>query len=297
MAGSLAPNLAWPSGHVSGPDNGKVDYPVRFYALVLDRNGSGARSGQIYIDDISVWQGAVSATATPASAAAPTPTAEKATATAVSPSPTSPPTSGQGGSIFYTIEAGEAYYLGSTDPSWSQGKVLGPTTYGQSTCAGGSTVSTLEGQTFSLSYGYRCGIGQAQNCPSPDGAYKVTIWEQGGRYSLSVRRMSDDALLQAIYEGPLNIGEPLLWAPDSSHFYFTIDHTLHRASPTSAGYQAVIPNAHEPYLSPSGAMILYMQPVGTAGAYDIYVANADGSGPRNVSNAANTYKLCARWGR
>lgn len=158
-------------------------------------------------------------------------------------------------------------------------------------------MSTVEGQTYSLSYGYRCGIGQAQNCPSPDGAYKVTIWEQGGRYSLSVRRASDDALLQAIYEGPLNSSEPLLWAPDSSAFYFTIDQTLHRASPTSAGYQAVIPAAYESYLSPSGAMILYMQPVGTAGAYDIYVANADGSNPRNVTNAANTYKLCARWGR
>jgi beta-lactam-binding protein with PASTA domain len=56
MAGILDPTLPWPSGHLSGPDNGVMDYPVRFYALVLDRPGSGPQSGQIYIDDISVWR-------------------------------------------------------------------------------------------------------------------------------------------------------------------------------------------------------------------------------------------------
>jgi serine/threonine protein kinase len=70
MVGKLDPSLPWPSGHVSGDDNGVVDYPVRFYALVLDRPGSGPQSGQIYIDDISVWQarGEASSTPTPAPA-------------------------------------------------------------------------------------------------------------------------------------------------------------------------------------------------------------------------------------
>ena len=104
-------------------------------------------------------------------------------------------------------------------------------------------------------------------------------------------------MVEAIYEGPLNDSEPILWAPDSSHFYFTIKHTLHQASPHSAGYQPVIPIAYEPYLSPDGSMILYTQPVGTVGAYDVWVANADGSNPRNVTNAPETYKMCARWGR
>jgi serine/threonine protein kinase len=85
MAGILDPNLPWPSGHVSGPENGVVDYPIRFHALVLDRTGSGPRSGQIYIDDISVWQGKPSATATPAPAATDTPAAEGPTPT---PTPT-----------------------------------------------------------------------------------------------------------------------------------------------------------------------------------------------------------------
>ena len=81
MAGVLAPGLPWPSGHLSGPDNGVVDYPVRFYALVLDRPGSGPQSGQIYIDDVSVWQGEASAIPTPLPVAPATPAGGAATPT------------------------------------------------------------------------------------------------------------------------------------------------------------------------------------------------------------------------
>ena len=234
--------------------------------------------------------GSLTVTATPTQKGNPAPTSPPAPTL----SPLPPPPSGEFGRIFYTIEAGQAYYLASTDPSWSQGQVIGPIAYGQSTCAGGATATTLEGQTFNLSYGYRCGIGYPKECPAPDGQYNVTIWRG---YSLSIYQVSDNTMVEAIYEGPLNDSEPILWAPDSSHFYFTIKQTLHQASPYSAGYQPVIPIAYEPYLSPDGSMILYTQPVGTVGAYDVWVANADGSNPRNVTNAPEAYKMCARWGR
>ena len=42
---------------------------------MLDRPGSGPRSGQIYIDDVSVWHSTASATATPPPGATATPTA------------------------------------------------------------------------------------------------------------------------------------------------------------------------------------------------------------------------------
>jgi serine/threonine protein kinase len=58
MAGSIATGQKWPWTHISGPDNGQVDYPIKFYALVLD-DSTDAYSGKgtIYIDDISVWRG------------------------------------------------------------------------------------------------------------------------------------------------------------------------------------------------------------------------------------------------
>jgi hypothetical protein len=208
-----------------------------------------------------------------------------------------PPPDGEIGRIFYTIDAGQNYYLATTDPSWSQGQVIDPVTYQQSTCGGQATASTLLGHTVNLFYGYRCGIGSPKECPSPDGQYKVSIWHnEASGYSLSVYRVSDNALLFPIYQGKLNTNEPILWAPDGSRFYFTIDHTLHQATPYSAGYSPVIPIAYEPYLSPDGSMIVYLQPVGTVGAYDIWVANADGSNARNLTNAPDAYKLCPRWG-
>jgi serine/threonine protein kinase len=286
MAGTIDANLPWPSGHISGPSNGAIDYPIRFHALVLDRPG-GSSSGQIYIDDISAWQGTARATSTPA----------PSVPTAPAPAPTSaPPPSGQVGRIFFTIEAGQTYYLGTSDPSWSQGQVLDPIAFEQSTCAGGATATTLSGRSVNLFYGYRCPISHPKECPSPDGVYKVTLWEEDGNFSMSVHRVDDGSLVQAIYNGPLNRNEPILWAPDSSRFYFTIKHTLHSASPTTAGYQPVLPTAYESYLSPDGSMILHLQPIGSVGAYDVFVANSDGSSPRNVTNSPSTFKQCARWG-
>jgi len=55
LKGDLIPNLPWPNGHISGPDNGKVDYPVRFHSLVLDRPASGPGQGAIYIDRLAAW--------------------------------------------------------------------------------------------------------------------------------------------------------------------------------------------------------------------------------------------------
>jgi hypothetical protein len=53
LVGYLDPNLSWPNGHIAGPNNGKVDYPVRFHSLVLDRPDTGPRQGIIYIDRLA----------------------------------------------------------------------------------------------------------------------------------------------------------------------------------------------------------------------------------------------------
>ncbi|MCP4542057.1 MAG: serine/threonine protein kinase [Chloroflexi bacterium] len=226
----------------------------------------------------------------------PTSTPVPSESTAVPAPPTSePPPEGQGGRIFYTITAGSGSYLATTDPSWSQGQMIGEIDPVNSTCAG-STATTLMGQTANISYGYRCGLARVTECVAPNGVYKVALWETDGNYSMGVHRVDDNVMVHAIYNGRLNASVPILWSPDSSRFYFAIGDTLHSASPGSEGYQPVIPFAREPYLSPDGSMILYLQPVGTVGAYDVMVANADGSNQHNVTNVPGTYKECARWG-
>ena len=54
MTAYLDPAQPWPSGPIDGPDNGVIDYPIRFLALALD-DGNDAFQGQgtIYIDDLA----------------------------------------------------------------------------------------------------------------------------------------------------------------------------------------------------------------------------------------------------
>jgi hypothetical protein len=53
MTAVLSPSQPWPSGHMSGPENGLIDYPITFQALVLDDGNDGfSGQGVLYIDDL-----------------------------------------------------------------------------------------------------------------------------------------------------------------------------------------------------------------------------------------------------
>ena len=63
MTAYIDPAQPWPSGHISGPDNKVIDYPISFQGLVLDdREDSYVGSGVIYIDDLSSQVGVIPAT-------------------------------------------------------------------------------------------------------------------------------------------------------------------------------------------------------------------------------------------
>ncbi len=87
MAGYIMTGQAWPWAHISGPDNGQVDYPIQFYALVLDDAlDTYSGSGTIYIDDISIWR--TDRMPTPAATQPSGPTAPAATPTGPGGAPT-----------------------------------------------------------------------------------------------------------------------------------------------------------------------------------------------------------------
>lgn len=46
----------WPQVHISGPDNGRLDYPIRLYAIVLDAVASERVTGVVYLDDLAVGE-------------------------------------------------------------------------------------------------------------------------------------------------------------------------------------------------------------------------------------------------
>lgn len=50
----------WPNSHISGPDNGQLDYPVAFDGFVLDGVPDGAASnGEIYLDEVFATSNAI----------------------------------------------------------------------------------------------------------------------------------------------------------------------------------------------------------------------------------------------
>jgi len=84
MTANLDPDQPWPAGHISGPDNGVVDYPISFEALVFDDVPDAySGSGKIYVDDLESVQAGSPAPATPTS----TPRAESLNPT---PTPSAP---------------------------------------------------------------------------------------------------------------------------------------------------------------------------------------------------------------
>jgi serine/threonine protein kinase len=298
MVGRLDPSLDWPSGPVSGPENGIIDYPVRFYALVLDRPGSAPQKGAIFIDDISVWRGepGAEAPATPV-AAIPTPTsiATEPTPSAVADVP--PP--GEVGHIVFTVQAGDAYYLYSTDPTWNEMVQIGLTDWDHSTCAGGGTASTLEGFATNLPGVNKCNItDRVDACLSPDGQYKVVTDRKEDGHTLALWDALTNAILEGYYHGPLNKTAGIEWAPNSRRFLFTIGRSVHTAQVGSAGYLQIIPEIDDiwpPQYTPDGSLVYYLKPVGSEGASDILVVSPDGANPRNLTNAPTAHKLCPRW--
>jgi tRNA A-37 threonylcarbamoyl transferase component Bud32 len=237
--------------------------------------------------------GAATATPVPTAVASPTEPATQPT--------TAPPPPGDVGRIIFTVQVGDAFYLYSTDPAWSEMQEIGLTDWAHSTCGSSGTASTLKGTTINV-YGIsRCGLTERTDaCTSPDGAYKViTNFVGGGQHSLSVQDVAEGSDIW-YYQGKLNRTVGIQWAWNSRYFIFGVDLMINVVHAGREGYQQVISHYDDewpPQFSPDGSLLYYLMPVGSEGASDIYVVNVDGSGQRNITNAPIAKKMCPRWKR
>ena len=105
MIGTLDVNQPWPWGHISGPNNGVIDHPVSFQALVLDDNPDRfAGHGTLYVDELrSSQQSAESVGENPTSSPPGTEVSQ--------PSTPAPATTGLSGRItFATYDPGIGSY-------------------------------------------------------------------------------------------------------------------------------------------------------------------------------------------
>jgi hypothetical protein len=198
----------------------------------------------------------------------------------------------------FTVLVGESFSLYATDPGWDTMVKIGDTDEQHSTCTDGPVAMTLTGTTIPLHPFEHCPIaGTVDSCLSPDGQYKVNTNRQGNDYQVTLWRTSDNKMLEAIYTGKLNIHPGLNWAPDSSHFMFTVDHSVYRGDVEQAGYRMVIPFKHNTWplqYTPDGAFVFYPKPV-SGDIADVFLARPDGTGERNLTNSPIAVKLCPRW--
>lgn len=97
MTAVLDTTAPWPQDHISGSDNGRLDYPISLDAFVLDGvpDGGGPFSGAIYLDDL-------------ATGAAPPAAPESPAAGAPAALPAAVPLAGLSGHIVYTSSTGGA---------------------------------------------------------------------------------------------------------------------------------------------------------------------------------------------
>ncbi|HQF69730.1 MAG TPA: hypothetical protein PLH39_00460, partial [Promineifilum sp.] len=207
----------WPWTQISGPDNGQVDYPIRFRAFVLDDlSNDYVGKGKIYLDDLTVGTGVAGAQPTTAPGATVPPGATTAPGATVSPDATATAPTGQVGAILFTA-AGTLY---TVDPGGTPIS-LGPAT--ADTC---SATASAGGVSYDLApLGSGCAvIGDGLSlCASPNGAYEVLVSPAPAGTTdrpISIRP-AGSAESNFIVQTGLNGGQGIAWSPNSSSFLFT----------------------------------------------------------------------------
>lgn len=285
MTGAIQVDQAWPWTSISGPDNNEVDYPIEFYAFVLDDfNADYEGDGTIYVDDIQAETQNLQNI----------PTSQPQEPTAVSgnsnenPAPTenAPSFSGDIGRIIYTSGGG----LFTTDPSWTAGEDLGPAS--NDTCSGTPALST--GKTFNVYRGFFCSLVAPTLCQSPNGQKELVINIQGSQMTINVRNVGDSSTNgEFVYEGSVDNAEGMRWAPDSQSYVWVAGDTMFRGF-AAGGFQQLYGPVFNPIISPDSQTVLYRKPVGP-GVNDIWAANLDGSGEANLTNSLTADKTCAVW--
>lgn len=296
LTGQLAPGLAWPSGHISGPDNGRVDYPVAFAAIVLDRPATGPLQGRIYLDELTAWTGTVTAPT-----AAPTEEAVSSGSPTATAQPSAQPP-GELGRILLTVQTSEGSLLYTTDPSWTQMSELGRIDPNATTCnAGLSSVSTLSGQTYNVVRYSRCAVTERTDaCTSPDGNYKlITNFLPGWNYSVLLQEVAT-ATDSFIYQGKLTTAAGVQWDNSSRYVYLGIGGSIQVVSVATQQLQQAIAGYEEgwpPQFSPDGTQLLYLKPSGGQGNADAFLVGVNGANERNLTNAPGVTKRCPVWRR
>jgi hypothetical protein len=287
MTGRIDVDQDWPWSSISGPDNDQVDYPIQFYAFVLDDfSQTFVGDGTIYIDDIELYFSenpeATEAPAIPVAQAIEERAAPSLTAT---PSAEVPALEGNVGRILYT----SGNTLLTADPSWGIPLELG--TASSNSCNNNPTLIT--GQSFGVYRGYFCGLSGPSTCQSPNGQMELVLNVQNREMTVNLRAVGDETNGEFIYSGSVDASEGMQWSPDSQSFVWVVADTMFRGF-VSGGYQQLFAPVYNPIIGTDSQTVLYRKPVGP-GVNDVWIARLDGSSETNITNNLSIDKKCAVW--
>ena len=287
----------WPNGHIDGPDNGILDYPAKFNAIVLDGVPDGrASSGSIYIDEIKTTQEPIPEE----TATVPTP---GALPTQQVGEPASPAT--LSGHIAFPVFAPERgvydIYVANTDGSGMQRVIdyasqpaLNPDgrrmafRRWQIDDRGVVVMDTFGGNQKRLTNFLEDGLPSW----SPDGQNLVFLSrrESDRKTRIYGVKVTGDSDWELSHDGGPVFGEYPTWMPGGPIVYRTTwpEHGLATMDSDGGGFRLIYKDGSvtAPAVSPDGQFITFMSQ--RNGGWNIYRINADGSGLlRLTPNDAN----------
>ena len=134
---------------------------------------------------------------------------------------------------------------------------------------------------------------------SPDDRWIAFTEEASGMRSLAVIR-TDGSGKRTISGDVVGVAGPDTWSPDGTWIYFDAsgtlgsegDHGVYRANVAGGFSQLVIGNglaldaAYAPASSPDGTLIVFIVPRSDRQAFDLYIADSDGSGSHRLLERA-----------
>ncbi len=303
MAGAIDVTQDWPWTHISGTDNGKVDYPISFLALVLDdKSDTATGKGSIYIDDLRADTGSVSAP----------PAATKPAAA----QPTSPPASGGGvsgvsGKIVYSaggtmhiVDAQTGKDLVPPFPGMYQPDMRAD---GQLVIANGeghpyTSIATINAKTGAFIRNQSDHPDQFRPFWAPDGGQFVyDSYHHGGKFASSLilyRQVLDSMRDQPLVHGGAAIlGQSPVWMHDDWIAFSGCDYWPGGTGgskcgifrmPSWDGQPAAIYRGAPTMRTTDnhGSQLVFMSQ--ESGDWEVYLIANTGGTPRNLSNSASS---------